>query len=144
MVGVNFATSFIRPDGQRNDDTPLEEMIRHMDHLIEHVGVDGVGLGSDFDGATIPAEIGDVARPAPPRRRHAPPRLRRSDPAQALLRELGQRAGAHLGAVKSSLKSISDLILRRIPHEQSVLEARIQRTLRIVPSRRSRDGCSSG
>jgi membrane dipeptidase len=60
MVGVNFATSFIRPDGQRNDDTPLEEMIRHMDHLIAHVGVDGVGLGSDFDGATIPAEIGDV------------------------------------------------------------------------------------
>ncbi len=60
MVGVNFATSFIRPDGQRSDDTPLEEMIRHMDHLIEHVGVDGVGLGSDFDGATIPAEIGDV------------------------------------------------------------------------------------
>jgi membrane dipeptidase len=60
MVGVNFATSFIRPDGQRNDDTALEEMIRHMDHLIEHVGVDGVGLGSDFDGATIPAEIGDV------------------------------------------------------------------------------------
>ena len=60
MVGVNFATSFIRPDGQRDDDTPLEEMIRHMDHLIEHVGVDGVGLGSDFDGATIPAEIGDV------------------------------------------------------------------------------------
>ncbi len=60
MVGVNFATSFIRPDGQRNDDTPLEEMIRHMDHLIEHVGVDGVGFGSDFDGATIPAEIGDA------------------------------------------------------------------------------------
>jgi membrane dipeptidase len=60
MVGVNFATSFIRPDGQRNDDTPLEEMIRHMDHLIAHVGVDGVGLGSDFDGATIPAEISDV------------------------------------------------------------------------------------
>jgi membrane dipeptidase len=60
MVGVNFATSFIRPDGMRNDETPLEEMIRHMDHLIEHVGVDGVGLGSDFDGATIPAEIGDV------------------------------------------------------------------------------------
>ena len=60
MVGVNFATSFIRPDGQRNDDTTLEQLIRHMDHLIEHLGVDGVGLGSDFDGATIPVEIGDV------------------------------------------------------------------------------------
>src|ERR687893_523402 len=42
MVGVNFATSFIRPDGQRNDDTTLEQLIRHMDHLIEHLGVDGV------------------------------------------------------------------------------------------------------
>jgi membrane dipeptidase len=60
MVGLNFATSFIRPDGQRGDDTPLELMIRHLDHLIEHVGVDGVGLGSDFDGATIPRDIGDV------------------------------------------------------------------------------------
>ena len=35
-------------------------MIRHVDHLIEHVGEDRVGLGSDFDGATIPAAIGDV------------------------------------------------------------------------------------
>ncbi|MCG7393299.1 dipeptidase [Microvirga sp. ACRRW] len=60
MVGVNFATSFIRPDGMRSDDTSLEDMLRHMDHLIEHVGVDGVGFGSDFDGATIPAEIGDA------------------------------------------------------------------------------------
>ena len=82
---MNFATSFIRPDGRRNDDTPLEEMIRHMDHLIEHVGVDGVGLGSDFDGATIPAEIGDVARPPSSGRCHAPARLRRRDLAQALL-----------------------------------------------------------
>jgi membrane dipeptidase len=60
MVGVNFATSFIRPDGRREAETPLTEMIRHMDHLVEHVGVDGVGLGSDFDGATIPAAIGDA------------------------------------------------------------------------------------
>lgn len=60
MVGLNFATSFIRPDGRRDDGTTLDEMIRHLDHLIEHVGVDGVGLGSDFDGATIPSEIGDV------------------------------------------------------------------------------------
>jgi membrane dipeptidase len=60
MVGVNFATAFIRPDGRRDANTPLEDLIRHIDHLIEHVGVDGVGLGSDFDGATIPAAIGDA------------------------------------------------------------------------------------
>ncbi|MFL5184923.1 MAG: dipeptidase [Microvirga sp.] len=60
MVGVNFATAFIRPDGRRDAHTTLEQLIRHLDHLIEHVGIDGVGLGSDFDGATIPVAIGDV------------------------------------------------------------------------------------
>src|SRR4028119_1031523 len=60
LVGVNFATAFIRPDGRRDADTPLIEMIRHIDHLIEKVGVDGVGFGSDFDGATVPLEIGDA------------------------------------------------------------------------------------
>jgi membrane dipeptidase len=60
MVGVNFATAFIRPDGRRDANTSLEDLIRHIDYLIEHVGVDGVGFGSDFDGATIPAAIGDA------------------------------------------------------------------------------------
>ncbi len=60
IVGVNFATVFIRADGQTNADTSLDELLRHMDHLIEHVGITGVGFGSDFDGATIPAKIKDV------------------------------------------------------------------------------------
>jgi membrane dipeptidase len=60
MVGVNFATSFIRPDGRKDARTPLEDMLRHFDHLIGRLGVDGVGLGSDFDGATVPQAIGDV------------------------------------------------------------------------------------
>jgi membrane dipeptidase len=60
LVGVNFATAFIRPDGRRDAETPLIDMIRHIDYLIERLGVEGVGLGSDFDGATIPAEIGDA------------------------------------------------------------------------------------
>jgi len=61
MVGLNFAVSFLREDGRRESDTPLEVMVRHLDHLIEHLGVDHIGLGSDFDGATIPRVIGDVA-----------------------------------------------------------------------------------
>lgn len=60
MVGVNFATAFIRPDGQMRADTTIDAMLRHMDHLIEHVGIDGVGFGSDFDGAMTPEGIGDV------------------------------------------------------------------------------------
>ena len=48
-------------DGAQNADTPLETMVEHIDYLVERVGIDRVGLGSDFDGAMIPQEIGDVA-----------------------------------------------------------------------------------
>ena len=61
VVGLNYACAFLRPDGQMREDTGLDTMIRHLDHLIGRLGEDGVALGSDFDGATIPAEIGDVA-----------------------------------------------------------------------------------
>lgn len=61
MVGLNFATCFLRPDGQLKADTPLSDMLDHLDHLIGEAGIDHVGLGSDFDGAMIPAAIGDVA-----------------------------------------------------------------------------------
>ena len=60
LVGLNFATCFLRPDGQRGTDTPIELMLRHLDHLIERLGEGHVGLGSDFDGANIPEGIGDV------------------------------------------------------------------------------------
>ena len=60
MVGVNFATAFIRPDGQMRADTSIDLMLRHIDYLIEKVGPDNVGLGSDFDGAMIPQTISDV------------------------------------------------------------------------------------
>lgn len=60
LVGLNFATSFLRPDGRQNADTPFADMLRHLDHLIAKAGVDHVGIGSDFDGATVPDVINDV------------------------------------------------------------------------------------
>lgn len=61
MVGLNFATAFLRVDGQMRADTELEAMIRHLDALIESLGETRVGFGSDFDGAIIPQAIGSVA-----------------------------------------------------------------------------------
>ena len=61
LVGVNYATAFLREDGQRTPDTPLSDIVRHVAYLVERLGEDKVGLGSDFDGAVIPAAIGDVA-----------------------------------------------------------------------------------
>ena len=60
MVGLNFATGFLRPDGKFTVDTEIELMVRHVDALVEAVGEDGVALGSDFDGAQMPAPIADV------------------------------------------------------------------------------------
>ncbi|MEH7826994.1 dipeptidase [Gemmobacter denitrificans] len=61
MVGLNFATVFLRSDGKRATDCGWEPVLRHLDHLITHLGEDHVGFGSDFDGAAIPDGIGDAA-----------------------------------------------------------------------------------
>jgi len=60
LVGLNFATCFLRADGKVQADTPLEDMVRHTDYLIAKLGVEHVGLGSDFDGAVIPETIATV------------------------------------------------------------------------------------
>lgn len=59
MVGLNFATAFLREDGRMLPDVPVTQMLRHLDHLINMLGEDGVGIGSDFDGAQIPDVIAD-------------------------------------------------------------------------------------
>lgn len=61
LVGASFVNAFLREDGAHNADTPLEIFCQHLDHLLEHLGADGVALGSDFDGALVPDAIGDVA-----------------------------------------------------------------------------------
>ncbi len=61
LVGLNFAATFLRPDGRMRKDFGIELMLRHLDHLIGRLGEDGVGLGSDFDGAVVSEEIGDCA-----------------------------------------------------------------------------------
>ncbi len=61
MVGLNYAVCFLRDDGENRADTPFAVMLRHLDYLIEQLGEDRVGLGSDFDGAMIPEAIGNAA-----------------------------------------------------------------------------------
>lgn len=61
MVGVNFAVAFLREDGREDRDTPLDTVARHVDYLVERVGIDRVGFGSDFDGARVPRDLGDVS-----------------------------------------------------------------------------------
>jgi membrane dipeptidase len=62
MVGVNFATSFLRQDGRHDGDTPIELVLDHVEYILKRVGDDGVGFGSDFDGAKIPTSLGNASR----------------------------------------------------------------------------------
>jgi membrane dipeptidase len=61
LVGIVYAVPFIRADGANDADTPLSAIAAHARYVADRIGVAHVGLGSDFDGATIPAELADVS-----------------------------------------------------------------------------------
>jgi membrane dipeptidase len=61
LVGIVFATPFVRADGARDESTPLSTLVAHVRHAAEVAGIDHVALGSDFDGAPMPAALADVA-----------------------------------------------------------------------------------
>lgn len=54
VAGLNFGTGVLRADGQMRPDSPPEDMLRHLDHMIGILGEDGVALGSDYDGTMVP------------------------------------------------------------------------------------------
>ena len=61
LVGIVYATAFVRADMADDPDTPLSAIADHARYVADRIGVEHVGLGSDFDGATIPGPLGDVA-----------------------------------------------------------------------------------
>lgn len=61
LVGLNFETTFLHSPPERSGVPDAEILLRHMDVLILELGEDGVGLGSDFDGADVPKLIGDAS-----------------------------------------------------------------------------------
>jgi len=61
VVGVNFHVAFLRNDGRLEPETPLTEIVRHINYIADRIGIEHVALGSDFDGATMPLELGDVS-----------------------------------------------------------------------------------
>lgn len=61
LVGLNFSVGDVRPDGMPDAETPLAMLVRQCVYLVDLLGIDRVAIGSDFDGAKIPAAIGDAA-----------------------------------------------------------------------------------
>ena len=61
VVGINFAVSFLREDGGQVAETPLEEIVRHVEYVAGRIGIEHVAFGSDFDGALVPEALGGIA-----------------------------------------------------------------------------------
>lgn len=55
VVGIVFCTSFLTD----KEDAYLNDYVDHIDYVVNLIGIDHVGLGSDFDGAKIPKDIKD-------------------------------------------------------------------------------------
>lgn len=51
VAQVTALDAFLKkmPQGQKNDAT-VEDMVRHVDHAVARIGIEHVGLSSDFDG----------------------------------------------------------------------------------------------
>ena len=62
VVGINYHVGFLREDGDSTSETSLAEIVRHARYVVDRIGVEHVALGSDFDGATMPGDLGDVTR----------------------------------------------------------------------------------
>ena len=74
VVMANFVPYFLREDwaqwrvrGYREEERPtvpagVDDVVAHLEHLREVVGVDHVGIGADFDGVDLlPDGLGDVS-----------------------------------------------------------------------------------
>jgi len=56
VIGIVFYPQFLTESGKAT----VTDIVDHIDHAVETMGVDHVGLGSDFDGATLPEDMQDA------------------------------------------------------------------------------------
>jgi membrane dipeptidase len=60
VVGVNFGTWFLVADGADPARVGLADIVRHVEYIADRIGVDHVAFGSDFEGTTVPDELGGI------------------------------------------------------------------------------------
>ena len=52
IAGLNFCTQFLT---DRLADPTRDDVLRHVDHVLETAGEDVLALGSDYDGCDVPS-----------------------------------------------------------------------------------------
>ena len=61
LIGIVFAPPFLRSDFADDASMPISLIAEHARYVADRIGPEHVALGSDFDGATRPAELGGAA-----------------------------------------------------------------------------------
>lgn len=60
IIGIAFCVENLHPEGHQDSSIPLSLIVDHIEYAVDHIGIDHVGIGSDFDGAVIPEAMKDV------------------------------------------------------------------------------------
>jgi membrane dipeptidase len=60
VMGINFEPTNLMPDGKPDENTPLTQIVKHINYVVHMIGIEHVAFGSDFDGAKMPNELKDV------------------------------------------------------------------------------------
>ena len=61
IIGINCYVGNLREDGKCDAVTPLPQWVKHVNYVVDRIGIDHVAIGSDFDGATMPDDLKDVS-----------------------------------------------------------------------------------
>lgn len=56
VAGLNFYDKYVRVKGIAS----VDDLVAHAKHMIEIAGVDHIGIGTDFDGGTMPPDLPDA------------------------------------------------------------------------------------
>jgi membrane dipeptidase len=70
VVQINFECSFLTQAARdaylakkKQPPATLEDVVKHIDHVVKIAGIDAVGIGSDFDGVDcVPTGLEDVSK----------------------------------------------------------------------------------
>ncbi len=58
VIGVNYCPGFVK---EQANSMKIADLIKHIDYLKETIGIDHIGLGSDFDGIDGDLELKDAS-----------------------------------------------------------------------------------
>ncbi|MFV0393136.1 MAG: dipeptidase [Coprobacillaceae bacterium] len=61
VMGINYCGDFLLETEEGNAPSNIEDIVKHIQHIVSIGGIDCIGLGSDFDGIDSKLELQDAS-----------------------------------------------------------------------------------